>query len=160
MKIILFLICCCACILCEAQSVKRQSIGTLGTTHYSEEYTIQQSAGQPFKTNTYYNDSSGYLPGFIQPNVYKASFVSSSSLISIDVFPNPASETVSFIAEKNLENLVIDIYDLTGKLILQEKILQLQSYVLDCEQWSSGLYLLSLRDNKGNLYHFKLIKSK
>lgn len=161
MKGILLFICAFGLLhVCEAQSVKRQSIGTIGTTYHSDKITIQQSVGHAYQTQPYYKGNSELLPGFIQPSGYALSFISSTFDVQIGVFPNPATKSISFIADKNLENLTIAVFNQSGKLIYRDNINSLTSYTLDCSQWAGGFYLLHLKDNTGNSYQAKLIKTR
>ena len=145
--------------VCEAQSVRRQSIGTIGTTYHGDQLTIQQSVGQAYQTQAYYKGNAEVLPGFIQPSGYALSFVSPIVDIQIGLYPNPATDVVSFITDKNLEDLTIEVFNRTGKLIYREMINSLAYYKLNCSQWASGFYLLHLKDKPGNMYRAKLIKT-
>lgn len=144
--------------VCEAQSVKRQSIGSLGITHHAEGLIVQQSIGQTYITRPYYHGVSEVLPGFIQPSAYYATTYVRS--MRLDVFPNPTAETVSFLLKENLEHVMLDVYDQTGRLVHKEEIEDLSAYRLDCSQWSDGAYMLIVKEKSGRIYRSKLIKSK
>lgn len=146
--------------LCEAQSVKRQSIGTIGTTYHSESLTVQQSVGQPYQTSSYASNGSELLPGFIQPVNYSSSIVSTTFSVQINIFPNPATEMVSFIVNENLEDLSLEVYEQTGKLIYREEIHSLGAYKLNCSKWMNGIYMISIKDVFGNSYRSTLVKIK
>lgn len=137
-----------------AQSLQRQSIGSLGGASYTDGMLIQHTVGQPYATNTYYDDGVSYRPGFQQP-VFKVSLIKAS--LSMDVFPNPATSWVTLKSSKTLKNALFQVLDLNGKLVFKESFTEFTTYTLKCDDWSNGTYLLSLTDQSGNNYSSKLI---
>jgi hypothetical protein len=137
-----------------AQSLQRQSIGSAGGAVYSDGVLIQQTVGQPYSTNTYYDNGISYRPGFQQP-VFKVDLIKTS--INMDVFPNPATSWVTLKSSKALTNAVFQVVDLNGKLIFKENFNEFTTYTLKCDDWSNGTYVLSLTDQSGNSYSSKLI---
>ncbi|MBL4861403.1 MAG: T9SS type A sorting domain-containing protein [Crocinitomicaceae bacterium] len=103
----------------NAQSVQRQSIGTMGSTYQGEAISVQQSVGQPYQTNSYYSNEVESRPGFIQPSQFAVEFVQSTFQVELDVYPNPATAEVSFLTNENLEDLTIQVFDQTGKILLR-----------------------------------------
>lgn len=144
----------------EAQMVVRQSIGTLGKTYQGNTITVQQSVGQVYTTKTFYDDGVESRPGFIQPHTLMVELIRSTmpKPIELMVFPNPTSEGVIFHAEDDLQNLVLQVQNTAGVGIQSAQIDVLEGYVLDCSQWPSGTYFITLKDKSDQVYYSKLIK--
>ncbi len=70
---------------------------------------------------------------------------------SIQVYPNPTKELIYIQPEYDIAGeLVISIFDNTGKCLLREKLFWLlkdQVYKIDMNNFKSGLYLLQLNTN-------------
>lgn len=82
---------------------------------------------------------------------------------SIEIYPNPANEQIhiSYTARTN-SNVIVDIYDLSGKLVLQR---QFESHIgnanitLDLHNLQNGSYIVRLQDGQKQ-YQSKLVISK
>lgn len=140
-----------------AQTLKRQCIASTGNCILENGTTVQQTIGQPYGTTSFYTNKTRYNPGFQQP-VFSVETIKSS--INATVFPNPASNQITIETNLTLENVIIQIIELSGKLVLNEKINEFKSYTINCADWSNGVYLITLSDSKNNLYSSKLIISK
>ena len=146
----------------NAQSILRQSIGSMGTTYQSKSLTLQSATGQPYKTGTYHQEGYGHSPGFIQSSLFKLAYPNDSQPlvpIRIHVYPNPATETVSFISDEELTDLTLKVYDLKGTVIHEDRVDQLGAYTLNCMNWSNGMYLIFLSESTGQIYQSRLIKT-
>jgi len=137
-----------------AQTLQRQSIGSGGGNILTDGTLIQQSIGQPFGTGTSYTNGISFRPGFQQP-VFKVNFIYST--ISLKVFPNPASQMVTIQSQDLLKDIVIQVLDISGKLMIQEHISEFISYSFNCENWANGIYMISVSDSGKNEYSSKLI---
>ncbi len=141
----------------EAQTLKRQCVASTGSYMSENGTTIQQTVGQPYGTTSYYSNTIRYNPGFLQP-VFRIENIKSS--INATIFPNPTTNQITIETTIVLENVIVQIVDINGKLVLNKKLNELKSYTIDCSSWSSGAYLISLSDSKNNLYSSKLIISR
>ncbi|CAN5369779.1 hypothetical protein BH10BAC1_BH10BAC1_08410 [soil metagenome] len=66
--------------------------------------------------------------------------------MEFSIYPNPANDIITI--ETNFKNCYFSIYDLTGKLILEEKINQNKTQI-SLTDYSSGLYFIQLHgDNR------------
>ncbi len=67
----------------------------------------------------------------------------------ISLYPNPATSTLTLnLAEiKNLQNTTVSIYDIQGKLLLQQNILQPQTE-LDISGFAKGIYIIKVTNEK------------
>ena len=75
---------------------------------------------------------------------------------SFTLFPNPFQEELQ-IASKELSITQIQLYDLTGKLIQEEKVNNQNSFTLKTNSLPSGSYLITIFSDKGKETH-KVIK--
>ena len=138
----------------QAQSLQRQGIGSAGSYVYAEGTLIQQTVGQPYSTNTRYDDNLTYRPGFQQP-IFKVNLIRTT--INLDVFPNPATNWVTLKSTKTLSDVKIQVVDIAGKLIVNQQVDEFNSYTINCEEWPNGIYVISVADNGNNSYSSKLI---
>lgn len=141
----------------NTQTLKRQGIASAGNCMLENGTTVQQTIGQPYGTTSNYSNRTRYNPGFQQP-VFSLTPI--THLINATVFPNPASQQITIETNLTLENVIVQIIDMSGKLVLNEKINEFKSYTINCVDWSNGVYLITLSDSKNNLYSSKLIISK
>ncbi len=141
----------------EAQSLRRQCIASTGSATTGNGTTVQQTIGQPYGTSSYYSTTTRFNPGFLQP-VFSIENV--KACINATIFPNPASNQITIETTLILEDVILQIVDISGKLVLNEKMNEFKSYSVDCSSWSNGVYLISLSDSKNNLYSSKLIISR
>ncbi|BDD05176.1 T9SS type A sorting domain-containing protein [Aureibacter tunicatorum] len=74
----------------------------------------------------------------------------------VSVYPNPTSDILNIKTSK-FRNVTYNLYDLEGRLILQNE-LEDNLTTIEVRDLISGSYLLTLRDGKQSLKTFKLIK--
>lgn len=141
----------------KAQTLKRQCVASTGSYVSENGTTLQQTVGQPYGTTPYYSNTTRFTPGFLQP-VFRIENIKSS--IEATIFPNPTSNQVTIESTILLENVLIQIVDINGKILLNQKVNEFKTYAIDCSNWSSGVYLISLADSKSSLYSSKLIISR
>ena len=72
----------------------------------------------------------------------------------IKVFPNPANKFINIQIPENMDNYLIKLYNTYGQLILQTK-----STSIDLQNYSEGIYILNLENDKYKI-NKKLIISK
>ncbi|KGO83817.1 hypothetical protein Q762_00790 [Flavobacterium cauense R2A-7] len=76
------------------------------------------------------------------------------NIAKITVYPNPSTGVFNIVSQ---QDLVVEVYDLVGKLVLNQKI-AIGTNSVDISNFSSGVYLLKAFDNSGNSESYKLIK--
>jgi len=83
-----------------------------------------------------------------------------STSLSFNVFPNPAKELLIIHASKKIRR--IQIIDLTGKIIreIHAKAISTNNSKVNLNGISNGLYLVSIKDENGNIATKKIIISK
>ena len=141
----------------NAQAIKRQCIASTGSYSTENGTTVQQTIGQPYGTTSYYSNKTRYNPEFQQP-VYRIEII--KSRIDATVFPNPAVNQLTIETSVLLEDVTLQILDISGKLLLNENIKEFKTYSIDCSNWSNGTYLITMSDSKYDLYSSKLIISR
>jgi len=146
----------------QAQSVKRQCISSYGAVIMTGDAVFMQTVGQPFNTVASSGNSTEVLQGFQQPVVFKAEAIHSGPLksLNLNVFPNPAAYSVTLQSDESVENSLIEVTDLSGKMILSEKVTQLQVYDMNCGAWKNGIYIITVRDNDQNISSIKITINK
>lgn len=155
----------CACLFfllfflpkADAQSLKRECIASSGSSVVNNGTSIHQTLGQPYNTTSYYSNNIRFNPGFQQPALRIENV---KSTINAKIFPNPTSNQITLETTTLLENATIQIIDMSGKLLFNEKLRELKSFPIDCSNWSNGIYMITLSDAKSNLYSSKLIISR
>jgi len=80
---------------------------------------------------------------------------SENTLKGISIFPNPAADMI-YIKNENLENSVIGIYDLQGKLILETEITG-SGQSIDIKFLDKGIYILRI-ENGGKTESRRIVK--
>ena len=94
----------------------------------------------------------------------KSSFYYSGTLTGIDdiknevvsVYPNPATESVTFRWEDHYSGLGLEIYQITGSRVLAQKTFSGKS--VPVSQLQNGVYFYKLRDGNQTVFSGKLIK--
>jgi len=64
----------------------------------------------------------------------------------IRIYPNPASDKITVSAELKTDNAQLRIYDLTGRLLKEQAIINHQSLSIDCSSFSAGIYFVKMND--------------
>jgi hypothetical protein len=73
-----------------------------------------------------------------------------SSLLKIEIYPNPASDILNIRSEENIDKLIFS--DLSGRKILDQQV-NAKSLKLDISRCKKGCYLLTIR-NEGSSQFF------
>lgn len=73
----------------------------------------------------------------------------------ITIYPNPSNGIFNLESQ---ENMSIEVYDIIGKLILSQK-LSVGTNSFDISNFNSGVYLLKVTNDNGNIQTHKLIKN-
>ena len=75
----------------------------------------------------------------------------------LSLSPNPAQELLTINNENLLSLNQINIFDLVGKLVLNQKLENLSSINVPIQSLTSGIYIVTLNDMSGNSFKSKLI---
>lgn len=110
---------------------------------------------------TFGEDSSGELYCAISGVVYK--IIDSSMSVSdfekngFSMFPNPAKEMVSIKSTTNVALSKIELFDITGKLLMTELTEAAPENSFDISALAKGMYVVAIETQSGNKYQSKLI---
>ncbi len=144
-----------------AQSIKRQSISSYGSSVLTENVLIGQTAGQSYHTEV---SVAGVTvsSGFQQPHLFSVKEIGDPVFRTLDVlvYPNPASHSITISSEKEIEQSIIRVADINGKYLLSEKVPSLLSHTMNCASWANGVYLITIQDAQKNTKTLRLIISK
>lgn len=158
-KHILFLLFSFSLFQVSAQSIKRQSINTLGQSGKINNITFHQSAGQTYNTTGSYDGKTGIRPGFQQPESFFLESITKNE-IDLNIYPNPAAYTLNISNNEIINDVQLRIIDLNGKEVLNTTFSEFKTHSINCSQWANGAYTILLNNNGDNLYNSKLIISK
>jgi len=140
---------------CTSQEV----VASAGNCSNHASVQISWSLGEPV-IETWVNTQTVLTQGFHQPKLIVTAIHNLTvQNLALKVFPNPTSDYVILeITKGNFENLQYSLFDLSGKLLLQKKVLS------NCEQlgmqpFSTGAYFFKVTNRVGHpLQTFKIIK--
>ena len=78
------------------------------------------------------------------------------NLLNILIYPNPTSDNTNLIIDTyNLESLNVNVYDVTGKLVMspiqnQSLLIGENKFTINTKDLNNGMYFVILTTNKGN----------
>lgn len=84
------------------------------------------------------------------------SVVDVENVKNMSLYPNPFVEELN-ISSKDQNILQVQLFDLSGKLIQNEKVKSKNSYILKTKNLASGVYLITIITDKGK-ETYKVIK--
>jgi hypothetical protein len=94
-------------------------------------------------------------------NFYTATINSmedNAKINDIQIYPNPAQDFIAITSHQLLKsNTIVSIYDITGKLILEEDALMNNKLILNVSTLNAGVYFVKLKSEDG-LFTQKFIK--
>lgn len=150
----------CFLIWGTTNAIAQDAVPAAGTEATGAGGTVNYTVGQVlYSTET--SGSGNIQQGVQQPYVVIATDVNNNSNISIDisVFPNPSTTFLQLNIElANFENISFQLYDVQGKLLLQQKITGKQTAIL-MNEYATGNYFLKVLDQSNELKAFKIIKN-
>lgn len=121
--------------------------------------TLGQSAINAFCTN-----SAKYKPHFIMSkkefvDTMKEEVQSKIEDFNFIIYPNPTNGKYSLSFNGSHEDLELSIFDLRGKMVYSKKINGINSSLeLDATDLTSGIYLIVIKTDAGNIGRERLIK--
>lgn len=74
------------------------------------------------------------------------------------IYPNPFTEYLKIRLSDNLINVIstLDVYDVSGKLVLNEKI-RSEETKIEVQEMATGTYFISLKDKRGRIIETKKV---
>lgn len=95
--------------------------------------------------NAFYDTTASYTVKLAQPSLN----ITSSSINTFSIFPNPASKNLNLKFEDNLENVSLKVVSLTGQTMLEKRNLSGLDFNFDVSGLNSGLYFIEIKSNEG-----------
>ena len=143
----------------HSQTIKRQSINSIGGSGKINHISIHHTSGQSYSTKSYSDSKFSSRPGFQQPESF---FITDENnvVLNLDVFPNPTSYEFTISSKNEILNAYLIITDITGKIVLEKKYTTLQALQINCSNWTNGTYIILLKSEQSEIYSSKLIISK
>ena len=114
------------------------------TTNSSSNYSVTQGVQQPFEISILSVDEQF------------------STTIQLKAYPNPTSDyltlNISYLSSLSNKSMNYQLFDITGKLIKNKKIIS-ATETISLENLSSSTYFLKVVNNNEELKTFKIIKN-
>ncbi|MCH7534840.1 MAG: T9SS type A sorting domain-containing protein [Bacteroidetes bacterium] len=83
--------------------------------------------------------------------------IAEKDLLDIQIYPNPSSDYI-FVKGSNDEFNQIRIYDVTGKLVINQTLSATDQPKVNVSSLATGAYFIHLVNAKGDSYTFKMVK--
>ncbi len=113
-----------------------------------ETFLIQQSIGQMGIIGTVKKGNNVVQQGFLTNVIYIENHLEASEQdIDLSAYPNPVVDilTISF-SRKPSRPVVINVFDLTGRLVLSKTFSENENITLRTSQLAEGIYILRIND--------------
>lgn len=143
---------------CFGQNQTSQIIAASGDEFKSSDISLSWTLGETItKTNS--NSSNMLTQGFHQTKIIITSIDDLPELkFAVTAFPNPTSDFVFLKIEiQDVKNLQYQLTDSKGTTLIRKKISS-STEEIDVHNFSSGIYLLEVFENKSILKTFKILK--
>lgn len=152
------------CLFLSLQFEAQNAIVIAGGNIEDGNFKLSYSIGQVAKKST--SDTNGlFNQGIQQPfeiyNLFSLSLDDNDiSNFEIKAYPNPTVDLLTLsINNAIVNNQIVEVYDLNGKVILQKEIIQNETQI-DFSQFNAGVYLFNVFDKNHTLIKaFKIIKN-
>jgi hypothetical protein len=79
--------------------------------------------------------------------------------ISVTISPNPFTDEISInISDVSNRNFIFNLYDITGKLIINQQFIKSSNNQIKCSKLSNGMYFYTLANNNMLIAKGKIVK--
>lgn len=133
----------------------QEVVSTQGGSYSNVKGNIDFTIGEVI-INTGTNGTKVITQGFHQSNWKFIGVEDCAPDFLATIFPNPTEDVLN-IQACTFENVTYTLYDAQGRLVLQDK-LSTELTPIQVNQFSSGIYFLTLNSETQNLKTFKFIK--
>ena len=154
-KLVLLLLMGCGITTLQAQQTTTaaggEATGSGGTQSYSVGQVVYTATG----------NSSGRINEGVQQPYDIATLIPDNTTIHLtySVYPNPTLSVLNLnVGNTVTDNLFFELYDVSGKLILKDKIVN-SNTPITMENYAAANYLLTVTDNNKAVQTFKIIKN-
>lgn len=126
------------------QKIIRQSISSLSSGANLHGLYVNQTVGQPFSTVPSFDSKLLVNPGFqqfLRPGTRKQE--SPMDFSNLTVYPNPATSEIH-VNSGFPEGTYLKVTDMTGRMVYSSQEVPEQQFTINCSEWKSGLYIISV----------------
>lgn len=118
--------------------------------------SISYSIGQIDYLNV--NNQNGNLnQGIQQPfEIFNITSLNSIEGLNVSIFPNPTTSLINI--ESKYQNLSIKISDISGEILEQKN--NFSDKIISFENYSQGIYILTITNKDNKISNYKIIKNK
>ncbi len=157
-KLLLSLFVCSTASFSFAQELTPEVISTAGTSMTDGTTVLDFTIGEPV-TATFDNGTNIATQGFHQNDMLITSL---DELVSNDftVYPNPTVDVVNIQFAKPNEMNVIELFSVEGKLLSSQSVNSSTISQVNMTTYSSGTYLLKVRNTVAKDFTFRVVKTK
>lgn len=143
-----------------SQEITRQSIGAYGGSSAIQNVLIEQSVGQSQTVTPGKNSGDRFRPGFIQSRTFMVEETEDADLISGVVYPNPTDYSFFIELDEWVESGELVITSSDGSIMDQRIIQKSNQWQYNASNWKNGVYFITLKTDKGQVFKRRLIISK
>jgi hypothetical protein len=130
-------------------------------------YTVKQKPELPAmtkiyaKANVYFDFNPPVATNSVLNTIYRypqTGIVSAKTNKAISIYPNPANSVLNVCA-KDIHFRYLNIYDITGRLLIHNIPSGSNVYKLDISSLINGMYFIEATDVNGTIYNSKFLKN-
>lgn len=143
------------------QAQAQESVATSGGNASGTNGNVSYTVGQVVYT-TYTGTTGSVAQGVQQPFEIQTVLGAENFNINLQlaVYPNPTTNWLQLeVRNTDFSNLSYQLFDLNGRLIANQKIVN-ETSTLQMEQLPAAIYLLKVLDNNKEVKTFKIIKKE
>lgn len=134
-----------------AQSISPEVIASAGEHYDNGTVQLSWTLGEVM-IDTYDNGTNILTQGFHQTELTVTSIEETLTDIRLNLYPNPTSEYLNIELGNNEEDINLQLYDMSGKLIHKDVINAYDTkYVLPMQSVATGQYLVQMQSENGKL---------
>lgn len=141
----------------NAQTISKTIIGSTGKTFSNGNAKISLTIGEPIvglMTASGVQLGNGFYPSLDLQSLNNSEPSFDNQII---VYPNPSSQSI-FISHLTLETFFVEIHDVNGKLLFNDKVNKEQP--INISSFAKGTYLITVTNTENKKYNtYKIIKN-
>lgn len=128
------------------QSLSNEVIGNSGDFNTTATVNLSWTLGEVM-TETYSTAGNLLTQGFHQPYLNQGQNIGYEEVIvdfNVSLFPNPTANLATLIIHDDSESYQIELYDISGKLLIQENSFSNTNYTFDLSTYERGIYMVKI----------------
>lgn len=146
-----------------AQSISPQSINSSGTSMAQSNGSLSFTVGELVVLSQTDSDGNTLGGGFTSGATISTASIQepNGAVLNVKVFPNPTTDLITVaIQETKLSSVEIEITDINGKVISNEKYAGISNNIgINSASWNTGTYFLTIKGDKAEVLGiYKIVK--